>query len=123
MDLLILTSLPGAYFNALLACFFVLLIKEQGLVVSPLKFFGIFWPVLKPLLLGFFPAAVIGLLVLQLGPSQNIVYYTILISFGLFVSAALFHRYLLTKFHKMVVWHLLIMVLIFLQLALFSILP
>jgi len=112
-----LSSVPGAYFNGILICFFVDLIRQHGFILSPWKVAKLTWPILKSLLLGFVPAVLI---------SQFIQYFTspalsislILGALGVFVSAVLLHRVLLTKVNKATNWNIAIVVLALIQLAL-----
>ena len=114
---LFLGSVPGAYFNAVLVCFFVNLFRQHGLVFNPVKAVKLIWPVFKAMLLGFIPAAIASTVIQQLVPS--LVNAPLLIApLGALVSAVLLHRMFLTEISNTRNWNIAIAILTLVQVVL-----
>lgn len=117
-----LLGIPGAYFNAMLFCFFVALFQEDRPTLNLVKSLKAFWPALKATLVGFLPAAVIASTILWFFPSLPDRYQVTVMLLGVFVSAVVLHRFLLNKFEKWVAFHLSAAALIALQVGLTAVL-
>ena len=90
-SILILTSLPGAYFNAVLVCYFV-----SGLFPKPMAAMKSEWPFLRSVLAGFVPASFLSALIQWQLPTYN-GFAIFVVCVGVVVSAVLLHRSLLTE--------------------------
>lgn len=110
MNAIVLGSLLGVYFNAVLICFFVNLVRQNGLVLNPVKSAKLIWPLLRSMLLGFAPAAIFISLIQQLIQSPNIV-TVVIFSLGALVSAILLHRFLLSEVDNPRKWNVAIAIL------------
>ena len=110
LNIIFATSLTGIYFNSVLICFFVNLLRQNGMVLSPIKAARLVWPAFKSLLLGFFPAALLSALIQWLAPSFNSITFAI-ISMGGLISAILLHRYLLGEVNSTRPWNVAIVLL------------
>jgi len=64
-----LVSVPGAYFNAVLMCFFVNLYRQHGFVFNPVKAMKLIRSAFKAMLLGVLPAVILSMVIQQLMPS------------------------------------------------------
>lgn len=112
-----LGSIPGAYFNAVLICFFVNLFRQHGLVFNPVKAMKLIWPVFKAMLLGFIPAAIASTVIQQLVPSL-VNAPLLIVPLGALVSAVLLHRMFLTEIGNTRNWNIAVAILAVVQIAL-----
>ena len=110
MNTIVLGSLPGVYFNAVLICFFVNLLCQNGVVLNPVKAVSLIWPAFRSMLLGFVPAAILSSLIQQLIPSPNII-TIVIVWLGALVSAILLHRFLLGEVDSPRKWNIAIAIL------------
>lgn len=110
MNAIFFGSIPGAYFNAVLVCFFVNLLRQNGLVLNPFKAAKLIWPAFKSMLLGFVPAAILSSLIQWLIPSLSSA-SLIIAPLGALVSAILLHRFLLNDVSNSKPWNIAIAVL------------
>jgi hypothetical protein len=111
MNTIVLGSLPGVYFNAVLICFFFNLLRQNGLVLNPVKAAKLIWPVFKSMLLGFVPAAILSSLIQRLIPSPSII-AIVIVSLGALISAILLHRFLLGEVDSPRKWNIAIAILV-----------
>lgn len=110
MNTFILGSVPGAYFNAVLLCFFVNLLRQNGLVLNPVKAAKLIWPVFRSMLLGFVPAVLLSSIIQWLIPSLGNI-TLVLGPLGALVSAILLHRFLLGEVGNPRQWNIAIAIL------------
>ena len=118
-----LLNIPGAYFNALLVCFFVVYFREYGFILNPLralKSLKAFWPVLKASLFGFIPAVLVLIVAQRLAPNLSNTYQRAIPALGIFISAVLLHKHLLPQFKNRIFFNISVAVLIALQVALIA---
>ncbi len=106
-----------AYFNAVLLCYFFHLFRKYGVVLNPVKAWKLLWPILRAMLLVVFPAFLLGLVVMGLVPSLAFVSISLVV-LGIFATAILFHRSLLTEITSPKNWNIAIAIMIVAQLAL-----
>ena len=109
-----LSSIPGAYFNAVLICYFVHLLRTHGLIFNPVRVVKLMWPVLKAMLCGFVPAAIITAILLNhQASSPNLA--LVLGPLGALVSAIVLHRLLLRDISETRPWTMAIVILALVQ--------
>jgi hypothetical protein len=109
-----LASVPGAYFNAVLVCFFVNLFRLHGLVFNPTKALKLVLPAFKTMLSGFVPAVILTTAIQMSTPSMT---YgpLLLVPLGILVSAVLLHRMLLAEISNTRNWNVAIAILALVQ--------
>lgn len=109
-----LGSLPGAYFNAVLICYFVHLLRTHGMTFDPLKVVKLMWPVLKAMLFGFLPAAIVTAILLNhQASSPNLA--LVVGPLGALASAIVLHRLLLRDITDTRPWNKAIGILVLVQ--------
>ncbi len=109
-----LGSIPGAYFNAVLICFFSNLLRHHGLASNLINAIKLSWPVLEAILAGYVPAVLISAIIQYFVPSLASVQY-LLIPLGVLISATLLRRTFLTENSKTKKWNIVIIILTLLQ--------
>lgn len=111
MSAIVFGSIPGAYFNAVLVCFFVNLLRQNGLVLNPFKAAKLIWPAFKSMLLGIVPTAILSSLIQWLIPSLSSA-NLVIVPLGALVSAILLHRVLLDNVSNPKLWNIAIAILV-----------
>ncbi|WP_171207338.1 MULTISPECIES: hypothetical protein [unclassified Ruegeria] len=92
---LILFSIPGVYFNAVLLTWFVETFRKNGLVFAPARGFKLMTPVFKAFLFGVVPGAVITNY-LAFYTEKPHVYVSVPMVIGIVVSGIVLHRDLIS---------------------------
>ncbi|WP_299874411.1 hypothetical protein [uncultured Sulfitobacter sp.] len=90
-----MTAIPGAYVNATILVFMFIKIGEHGIILNPIKFVRVFWPILGALLCGVIPAMLISGFSLQLDhPNQlsQMIISSVILTVGALVSGVILHR-------------------------------
>lgn len=106
--LTLLLSIPGAYLNAGIVCYFIWLIQRRGTADDP----GSGWGWLRPLgpvaLWGVVPGAILGNLLALFGSTFA---GSLVFAIGALVSAVMLQRLLMARVHRPDRWNLAILVL------------
>ncbi len=116
--LILIPTIFGVYFNAVLISWFAACFKKHGLIFSPRKSFAVAKPLFYIILIGCIPGMVITNFIYYVFPSLAAL---ALIPFviGILISSILLHKNLFEMISDKVKWNRAIIIIALLQIALF----